>query len=153
MQNSQNLSREEMIEYYKDDAVKLLAFYGWLKSASGKDSSDIYKGEGLEESSMAVPVYDSTLLNFVKTAKGTRFMNRNYVYTYSRDFIKNTKDEYRLIENCTLQDIHVLGDILSRYILKGEVKGAVWSEGLKNGIYLAILSKCKELLEINKPLA
>ena len=62
-------------------------------------------------------------------------------------------DELGLIEECSLQEVGVLGDILSKYILKGEVKGAYWSEGVKNGVFLAILLKLKELLEIKKPLA
>lgn len=153
MQETEKLSREEIIKYYQEDAMKLLGFYNWLKKASGTDSAQFYKGDGIEESSMPVPVYDSTLLNFIKTAKTTKFMNRNYVYTFSRNNIKTTKDELRLIEECTLQDVKTLGDILSKYVLKGEVRGAIWSEGLKNGVYLAIVLKCKELLEIKKPLA
>jgi hypothetical protein len=43
----------------------------------------------------------------------------------------------------------VLGDILSKYVLKGEVRGAVWSEGVQNGVYLALLQKLMELMEIH----
>jgi hypothetical protein len=51
-----------------------------------------------------------------------------------------------------LQEITVLGDILSKYVLRGDVKGAVWAEGVQNGVYLALLLKLKELMEIRKPL-
>ena len=102
---------------------------------------------------MPVPVYDSTLLSFVKEAKSTRFMNRNYVYTFSRYNLRKTQDELNLIADCTLLEVDVLGDILSKYILKGEVKGAYWTEGVRNGVFLAILLKLKELLETKKPLA
>ena len=101
---------------------------------------------------MAVPVYDSTLLNFIRDIKTTDFLNRNYVYTYSRYRIKTAADEQRVIEACSLQDITVLGDILSKYVIRGDVKGAVWSEGVQNGVFLAVLLKLKELMEIRKPL-
>ena len=138
MQDSEKLSRDGVIALYQDDTMKLLRYEGWLQTASGKNASDIYKGEGIEANSMPVPVYDSTLLSFVKEAKATHFMNRNYVY---------------MVERCTLMETDVLGDILSKYILKGEVRGAYWTEGVKNGIFLAILLRLKELLEIKTPLA
>lgn len=153
MAENEKLSREEIIELYQDDAMKLLQFYGWAKKISGQSMSDVYKGQNIEEHSMAVPVYDATLLQFIKTAEKTKFMNRNYVYTYSRNRIKTAQDEIRLIEECTLQDMKVLGDILSSYCYRGDVKGAVWNEGIKQGVYIALLDKIKTLLEVKKPLA
>lgn len=145
----ERLSREEIIFLYQDDAKKLLEFYPWLEKVSGQMTSEIYKGEGLEETSMAVPVYDSKLLSFIKVAKTTEFMNRNYVYTYSRFRIRTAQDELRVIESCTLQDMKVLGDILSKYCFKGDVRGATWTEGVRDGIYIALLKKMKSLLEIH----
>ncbi len=152
MADSLRLSRDEIIICYKEDVVRLMKFLPWLQGASGGASSSIYSGEGIDKSSMAVPVYDSNLLNFVKEAKKTDFINRNYVYTFSRYRMKTAQDELRVISACSLQDISVLGDILSKYILKGDVRGAVWSEGVQNGVYLALLLKLKELMEIRKPL-
>lgn len=152
MQDNIKLSRDEIIICYQDDVVKLLKFLPWLKNINGANMSSIYDGEGIEETSMAVPVYDSTLLNFIKVANTTEFINRNYVYTYSKYGIRTAKDELRVIDTCTLQDILVLGDILSKYVIKGGVKGAIWSEGVQNGVYLALLLKFKELMEIRKPL-
>ena len=80
-------------------------------------------------------------------------MNRNYVYTFSQYRLNTTKDELKMIQTCTLQEVKILGDILSKYILKGEVKGAYWSEGIKSGVFLELLLKLKELLEIRQPLA
>jgi hypothetical protein len=148
MQESLRLSRDEIIICYKDDAARLVKFLPWLENISGGISSSIYSGEGIEKSSMAVPVYDSTLLSFIKEIKATDFINRNYVYTYSRYRMKTAEDEKRVIDNCSLQDVTVLGDILSKYVIKGDVRGAVWSEGVQNGIYLAVVQKLKELLEI-----
>lgn len=149
MQSVNNLSREEIIEYYTPDTLKLLDYLKWLEVNSGNVAESFYKGEGIENSSMPVPVYDSTLLNFIKTAKTTCYMNRNYIYTYSRERMKGAKDELHVIDLCTLQDMGVLGDILSQYVIKGETRGAVWSDGLRSGVYLALLQKMKELLEIH----
>lgn len=153
MAESLRLSREEIIICYKEDVERLLKFLPWLQKASGSAASGIYSGEGIENTSMAVPVYDSTLLNFIKEIRTTDFMNRNYVYTYSRYRIKTAKDEFRVIDACSLQDISVLGDILSKYVLRGDVKGAVWSEGVSNGVYLALLLKLKDLMDIRNPRA
>lgn len=102
---------------------------------------------------MPVPVYDSTLLSFIKEIRTTDFLNRNYVYTFSRCRIKTARDELRVIDACSLQEVSVLGDILSKYVLRGDVKGAVWSEGVSNGVYLALLLKLKDLMEIKNPRA
>lgn len=152
MQNNVKLSRDEIIICYRDDVAKLMKYLSWLQSKSGTVTSGLYSGEGIDKSSMAVPVYDSTLLSFVRDIKTTDFLNRNYVYTFSRYRIKTAADELRVIEACSLQDITVLGDILSKYVIRGDVKGAVWSEGVQNGVFLAVLLKLKELMEIRKPL-
>ncbi len=152
MQEGLKLSRDEIIICYKDDVARLMRYLSWLQEKSGTITSGIYKGEGIEQSSMTVPVYDSTLLSFIKEAKKTDFINRNYVYTYSRYRIKTAADELRVISACALQEITVLGDILSKYVIRGDMKGAVWSEGVQNGVYLALLLKLKELMEIRKPL-
>ncbi len=150
---SLKLSREEIIICYKEDVERLLKFLPWLEKISGGEASGVYSGEGIGKSSMAVPVYDSTLLSFIKEIRNTDFINRNYVYTYSRYRIKTAKDELRVIDACSLQEVSVLGDILSKYVLRGDVKGAVWSEGVSNGVYLALLLKLKDLMEIRNPQA
>lgn len=152
MQDSEKLSREEVVEVYQEDAIKLFKFIPWLQKTGGNEMTGLYKGEGIEENSMPVPVYDATLLSFVKEAKNTKFMDRNYVYTFSKYRLRSTKDELNLIESCSLLDVKILGDILSKYVLKGEVKGAYWAEGVKSGVFLAVLLKLKELLDIKKPL-
>lgn len=153
MAESLKLSREEIIICYKEDVDRLLKFLPWLEKKSGSAASSVYSGEGIEKSSMPVPVYDSTLLSFIKEIRTTDFLNRNYVYTFSRYRIKTARDELRVIDACSLQEISVLGDILSKYVLRGDVKGAVWSEGVSNGVYLALLLKLKDLMEIKNPRA
>ena len=122
MQEGLKLSRDEIIICYKDDVARLMRYLSWLQEKSGTITSGIYKGEGIEQSSMTVPVYDSTLLSFIKEAKKTDFINRNYVYTYSRYRIKTAADELRVISACSLQEITVLGDILSKYVIRGDMK-------------------------------
>lgn len=147
MQNKERLSNEEVVTVYKDDVVKLLKYVSWLEKMNGQNASNLFTGEGIEETSMAVPIYDSTLLSFVREAKTTGFMNRNYVYTFSQYRLQTVKDELVWIENSTLQDMKALGDILSKYILQGEVKGAYWSEGVRTGVFLALILKMRDLIE------
>lgn len=152
MRDNLRLSNDEIVICYQDDVRKLVKFLPWLERVSGGPSSGIYTGEGIDKSSMAIPVYDSTLLSFVREAKSTDFINRNYVYTFSKYRLREAGDELRIIDICTLQEINVLGDILSKYILKGEVKGLIWTQGVQNGVYLALVRKLKSLMEIHQPL-
>ena len=99
MLDSQKLSIDEVLICYEEDVIKLLKFLPLLEKVSGGETSSIYNGEGIEKTIMPVPVYDSTLLNFIKVAETTEFMNRNYVYTYSRYNIKSAKDELSVIEH------------------------------------------------------
>ena len=139
------LSNEEIVDYYKEDAVKLFRYLNWLESKSGQSVCSVYAGEGIGDNSVPFPVYDGTLLNFVKEAEKTCFMDRNYVYVYSRNGLKNSHDELRLIRKATIRDMDKMAGILAYYILGGRTKAVRWSEGVSNGIYLAVLQKMKEL--------
>lgn len=141
------LSNEEIVEYYRQDAVKLFRYLNWLESKSGQSVSTIYGAEGISTNSVPFPVYDGTLMSFVKEATNTCFMDRNYVYVYSRKQLKTVKDEMRLIKNATIREMDDLAGILSRYILGGRTKARLWSEGVTLGIYFAVLSKMRELIE------
>ena len=141
------LSNEEIVEYYKQDAVKLFRYINWLESKNGQRVSSIYGAEGISTNSVPFPVYDGTLMSFVKEAQNTCFMNRNYVYVYSRHQLKSAKDEMRLIQNATIRDMDNLAGILSHYIMGGRTKAKLWSEGVTSGIYFALLTKMKALIE------
>ena len=145
--NSDKLSVEEMVEYYKPDVESLLPYLTWLEAQKGSRPDTIYKGDGIEEHSMTFPVYDGTLLRFIKTAQDSSLINRNYTYTYSRNRIRTTQDELRFIQNATSKEMGDLWGILSRYVLKGMTKAALWSEGVKNGVFLALLLKMEEILQ------
>ena len=140
------LSNEEIIDYFRQDAEKLFRYLPWLESKSGCSTCNIFKEEGIAQHSIAFPVYDSTLLQFVKEAGDTCFIDRNHVYVYSQNRLKTCRDELRLIEKATIRDMDQLGGILSHYILGGRTKALLWSEGVQNGIYLALLKKIKEIL-------
>ncbi len=144
--DSDKLSVEEMVEYYKPDVEELAVYIPWLETHKGGESSSVFTGEGVEKNSITFPVYDTTLMNFVKAAQASRLMNRNYVYVYSRNRIRTEADEHRFIRNATIKEMGDLWGILSKYILKGMTKAALWSEGVRNGVFLELLLKMKEIL-------
>lgn len=147
------MSREEFVAYYRPEVEKLISYIPWLEKQNGMQLSNLYSGDGLAENSVAVPVYDSTLLKFVKTARATALMDRNYVYVYSGNRIRTVEDEHRFIQKATLFEMDGLCGILSKYILKGMTKSVVWTEGVKNGIFLELLLKMRELITFwDKPM-
>jgi hypothetical protein len=143
---SDKLSVEETIEYYKPDVESLTVYIPWLEAHRGNQTTTIYRGEGLEQHSITFPVYDGTLMSFVKTAQASSLIDRNYAYVYSRNHIRTLRDERRFIQNATIKEMGDLWGILSKYILKGMTKAALWSEGVQNGIFLDLLLKMTEIL-------
>lgn len=140
-------STDQIVKEYKEDVHRLLKYVPWLQSKSGQSVSGFYEGEGIGHNSMSVPVYDSTLLGFVKEAKKSNLMERNYSYAYSRYQMKNSGDELRAISHARIQDMFLMKGIISRYILLGSTRASVWTEGVQNGVLLALLEKLKELIE------
>lgn len=139
-------SRREIVDYYKPEVEKLVSYISWLESRKGKKVVDTYEGENLRDTSLTFPVYDGTLMNFVKTAQNTRLMDRNYMYVYTRNHLRTPADELRYIKKATLQEMGELGCILSRYVLRGMTKAGVWAEGVNNGVMLAVLVKMQMLI-------
>jgi hypothetical protein len=144
-ENKESISRQ--VEKYRKDVAELARYRGWLESRSGQDLTKLVDPAEGTQPTMQVPVYDSTLLAFVKSARKTAFIDRNYMYTYRRLRIKDADDELRQISRVQIMEIEVLGAILSSYILKGQTKGTVWNEGVRNGVYLAIVDKMQELID------
>ncbi len=137
----------EKVNKYKADVEALSRYLVWLESKKGEDTSASYDpGEG-KRTTLLVPTYDSTLLGFIKTAKQTAFINRNYVYTYKRYRMENAGDELKQIDQTQIMEIEKLGDILSKYVLKGNTQAKMWTEGVQNGVFLALVTKMKELIE------
>lgn len=145
---------EELAAEYREDIAKLAKYIPWLETKSGRDVSATFSGEGIAEHSVSIPVYDGTLMNFVKEAKSTKLMNRNYVYTYSRNHLRTAQDEQAFIDRATIRNMSELSDILSKYVLLGMTKSVMWREGVENRIFLNVITKMKDLIEFwDKPLA
>ena len=146
--------REFKLREHKEEVEKLLRYLPWLEKKSGSSVSSLYKGENLSTSTISFPVYDSTLLSFVDEASKTGLMDENYLYVYSGYSIRNSEDEKKLISEATITEADTLAAILSKYVLEGRTKGLVWTKGVEEGIFLLLLKKMKNLLEIwDGPLA
>ena len=142
---SENTLADRMITTYGRELEMLFAYIPYF-AEKDKEFSKKYDGSQ-GDSGMDFPVYDSVLLDFVKKASKTKLMDRNYPYVYSRNRIRTHEDERKFIERCTIRDVDALRGLLSKYILEGMHRGPAWSEGAREGIYFAVLSKFKELID------
>lgn len=136
--------RRKLIERYRKDVEPLFRYLPWLEDKRGKKVSSNYQSDELAHS-ISFPVYDGTLMGFVKTVQRTGLTDRNYVYVYSRYGIKSAKDEHKLIAEITVKNVEVLTAIMSNYIIGGMTKGWLWPMAVEEGIFLEILLKFKEL--------
>lgn len=136
--------KEEIIEEYQEDLLKLLRYLPFLEQKGGKDVQNFYEGDG-EHTIIPVPVYDSTLLGFVKEARSTKFMNRNYPYTYRKWRMPDPKAERAAMESATLRDIELFRGIISKYVLEGQRKAVMWTTAVEERIFVTALSKLKTL--------
>lgn len=151
---NENVYRQELIGKYRQAMGNLFRYISWFEEKAGKKAVENYHGDNNPGNSIPIPVYDSTLLAFVKEMQGTGLMDRNYVYTYSRLRIQNAQDELRLIHQVDLKDIEVIFAIMAKYVLGGMTRGMLWSEAVENGVFLESLKRVKELLDIwDQPLA
>lgn len=139
--------RQQVVNEYRADVEKLARYLSWLESKKGKSVQQSYSGSGIEEHSISFPVYDGTLMNFVKEAQRTKLMDRNYRYVYSRYRIRVVEDEIRAIKRADIKEMDVLKGILSKYVLEGMRKGRRWSEAVEQGIFLNVVRKMKENLD------
>ncbi len=148
-----NMKPQELMQHYRSDIELLVRYIPWLESKRGQEVSNDYHGASEVPTSFSFPVYDGTLLNFVKDVQKTSLTDRNYQYVYSRNHIETIADEYVQIDRASVQEMGILIGILSKYILGGRTKGMLWPEGVRNGVYLAIVNKLKELCEFwDKPI-
>lgn len=153
-EEKENLYRQEKIQKYTAIFKNLFRYILWLKEKQGQSTSHIYENEELNRSSMPVRVYDSTLLSLVKELNATGLMDRNYVYTFSRNMLRTVQDEKRWIASAQLKNIEDVFAIMAKYVLGGMTKGKLWTDAIENGIFLEALLKIRELLEVHdRPLA
>ncbi|MCR5094454.1 MAG: hypothetical protein K6B72_10830 [Lachnospiraceae bacterium] len=139
-------STEELVKRYRIDVMQMARYLPWLAEHAGKQVSDTYQNDNMSHT-IPFPVYDSTLLSFIKEFQRTSMIDRNYVYVYSRNRLRSAEDEKRFIEQADIKNMKELAGILSKYVIEGNVRGAVWTEGVTNGVYYAALSKMKEIIE------
>ena len=144
---SDKLSTEEIVEYYRSDVEKLVRYLSYFGGKRANDVSHKYTGDGSVRQTMSFPIYDSTLMSFVKEADNTVFINKNYRYVYTQYHIKSHDDEWRMIEQVTLKDMDILGGILSKYVLGGRTKGNLWAEAVEYEIFYRVILKAKELID------
>ena len=154
MDNSNNEYRQKLQKDLYSKLEPLFAYIPYLKEKEGQKTRELLDGEAAPKSSIPVPVYDSRVLAFVKEAQKTGLCTRNYVYDYGKMHIKSPKDERLAISKATFQDANGVIAIMSKYVILGMTKGAVWSEAVEEGIWLHCLLKLKELLSVyDHPLA
>ena len=145
---TENIYRQELIKKYRQAVGNIFRYLPWLEEKSGNNMVRHYQGNNVPKHSIAIPVYDSTLLGFVKDMNATGLMDRNYVYTFSRNRIRTEQDELRIIDRAELKNIDVVFDIMAKYVLGGMTKGILWPKGVENGVFYYGLKKIKEILEI-----
>ena len=139
--------RKKVVQEYKQDVERLIRYLPWLEEKSGSNVSETYTGSGITEHSVAFPVYDSTLLGFVKEVQRTNLLDRNYRYVYTRNRIVTCQDELRAISNSDITRMDVLKGILSKYVMGGMTNGRMLPEAFQNRVFLNVVKKMKENLE------
>ena len=138
---------KELMAQRQTDMAPLMKYLPWLEQVKASSVSTMYNGEGMDQAgSLSFPVYDSTLMSFIKVATNSTFMDRNYPYVYTRRQIKTAEDERRLIDSAQYKDWDLLCGILSKYVLGGRTKGILWSQGVSEQIFVKILVKMNEIV-------
>lgn len=138
--------KEKALEY-KKELLPLLRYMRYFMERTGEDPSTNYEGQENGNNTLSFPIYDATLLAFVKEASKTSFMDKNYSYIYSWHRIRSAEDERKLIEKATITEWNVLCGILTNYVQGGMTRSSLWRDGVKENIFYLLLSKMKEIVE------
>lgn len=146
--------RQQQVEEFKRELEPLLRYLPWLEKSAGNTASRQYSGSGAGEAgTMGFPVYDGTLLNFVREAARTGFMDRNYHYVYTRNRIRSHDDERKRIQGADIKEWDILCGILSKYVLGGQSRANLWNEAVRERIFYLVVKRMKEIIEYwDKPL-
>lgn len=139
--------RERLLAEYKQAVLPLLRYLPWFEQNAGQAGSTFYQGPEFTENSMCIPVYDSTLMSFVKEASVSALMDRNYSYIYTRNRIRTHDDERRMIAAAELRDWGILQGILSKYVMGGRTKSTLWAQGVRENIFLLVLRQMQGIIE------
>lgn len=140
------MAREELVAMYRPDVERLVYFLPWLEGKTGKDVTTAYEADG-NHATLAFPVYDEILLGFLNELSSTVFMDHNYRYFYSRNQVKNYKDELAWIDKADIMSMDILKGILSKYMLGGMTKAYLWTDGVEYQIFQKAVRKAKEIIE------
>lgn len=145
--------RQQLLEEYKQTVMPLLRYIPWFEQKAGQNVSSYYQGPEFTEHSMSIPVYDSTLMSFVREACKSALMDRNYCYVYTRNRIKTHDDERRVIAAAEWKDWDILRGILSKYVMGGMTKSTLWSQAVQENIFYLVLKRMQDIIEYwDKPL-
>lgn len=145
--------RQQVIEGYKQTVMPLLKYLPWFERNAGRAASSVFGGDDISAHSVSFPVYDSTVMNFVKEASNTSLMDKNYAYVYTRNRIRNHDDERKLIQKAGWKEWNILCGILSKYVLGGRTRATLWNEAVKEDIFYLILKQMREIIEFwDRPL-
>lgn len=137
----------ELSGQYKEALAPFLRYLPWFEEHAGMKTGSSYNGSLDGNNTMSFPVYDSTLLSFVKEAGKSSFMNRNYAYIYSHRRIKTPEDERRAIKTATIREWDVLCAILSKYVLGGNARAYLWTQAVQESIFYLVLEKMRDIVE------
>lgn len=148
MANDREVGKYSLEDYqnrFGEGIKRLIPYLSWLEQHIDQDVFQNYRNQ--MDRTMSFPVFDGTLLSFVKDAQATGMMDRNYLYVYSRRGFQTPEDELKFIERARLQDMDDLNGILSKYVLQGNTRAAAWSEGVSTGIFFHVVKKMDEILK------
>ena len=143
----QKYSRDEFLEMFKQDVIRLSKYIPWLEDKSGDDVSKNYQDGNKMDHTLSFPVYDSILLAFLNDASTTVFMEKNYQYFYTQNHIYDYQDELAMIERADIMHMDILQCILSRYVFGGMVKAYLWKAGVDRKIFVTVIKKARQIVE------
>ncbi|MCL2719602.1 MAG: hypothetical protein FWE14_12585 [Lachnospiraceae bacterium] len=139
--------RLKLIADYRQWLDPYFRYIPWFLERKGKNQAKTYDGDNTS-ATISVPVYDSTLLNFIRGMQDTGLMNRNYPYVYSKYGLHSFEDEINRIEKCDLKDVDIIIGIISKYVLGGMSKGKLWTDAVEEGIFYYALVRIKQILDV-----
>ena len=146
-QNTQITERDIFIDKYKDDVAALVKYLPWLESAASRQVATDYDGS-LGSSTLVFPVYDGTLMQFIRTAQSTSLMDRNYPYAFRRYRLSTPDDIRNTVKNASYKDDALFRGVLSKFVMEGQRKSGVWQEAVQQQYFLSVILRMKELIEI-----
>ncbi|MBR1860263.1 MAG: hypothetical protein IJ796_00145 [Lachnospiraceae bacterium] len=139
--------RKEKMTERRIQVEPLAKYLPWFEQASQKSAASMYSGNGLDgPGALTFPVYDPTLMSFIKIATNSPLMDRNYQYVYTRKGIRDAAGERNIIASADYRDWDTLCGILSKYVLGGRTKGILWSQGVSERIFFLCLTKMLDIV-------